>query len=99
MKPLWLHPGAREDIATIMAYYEAESGPRLADDFYEEARAALVRVARTPTRFAPDSEGFRRANLRRFPYHALFRYDGEQVRVFVLRHHRRHPNFGLRRAE
>jgi hypothetical protein len=27
----------------------------------------------------------------------LFRIAGEQVRVLVVRHHRRHPEFGLRR--
>src|SRR5271166_1435565 len=34
----------------------------------------------------------RRANLRRFPYHFLFRGVGHEVRILVVRHHHRFPS-------
>jgi len=39
----------------------------------------------------------RRANLKRFPYHFLFRVVGDCVRILVVRHHRRHPEYGVER--
>jgi hypothetical protein len=36
-------------------------------------------------------------NLHRFPYHFLFRVVGHDVRILVVRHHRRHPSLGIRR--
>jgi hypothetical protein len=41
--------------------------------------------------------GTLRVNLRRFPYHFLFRIVGDSVRILVVRHDRRHPSFGIRR--
>lgn len=96
---LKIHPGARSDLITIMAYYETESGPRLANDFYESAREAFLRAENRPTHFAPDTNSLRRVNFRRFPYHALFRIQGERIHIYVIRHHRKHPSFGLSRAE
>ncbi|MBS0630572.1 MAG: hypothetical protein JSS11_01560 [Verrucomicrobia bacterium] len=54
-------------------------------------------IARNPRRFHPAAPGLKRANLPNFPYHLLFREMPAGVRVLVLRHHRRHPDFGLTR--
>jgi len=50
-----------------------------------------------PRRFHFDRSGLRRCNLERFPYHFLYDIRGEYVRVWVLRHDRRNPDFGLDR--
>ena len=86
------------DIRDTMRYYEMESGPRLADDFYDEF-ISLVRVAaEDPERFHFDESGLRRANLRRFPFHFLYRIGRDSIRVLVLRHHKRKPGYGLGRS-
>ena len=66
----------------------------------QEATAKLLPVWRS----APDAiassireRDIRRANLRRFPYHFLFRGVGHEVRILVVRHHHRYPSFGSRR--
>jgi plasmid stabilization system protein ParE len=42
--------------------------------------------------------GVHRCFVRRFPYAVLFRIVSEDaIRVLVIRHHRRHPSFGLGR--
>ena len=54
-------------------------------------------AAAAPTRFYPVSDELRRVNLRRFPYHLLFRVKTDTVRVLVVRRHNRKPSFGLTR--
>ncbi len=48
--------------------------------------------------YAIVKRGMRRCLVHRFPYAVLFRIVSEgTVRVLVIRHHRRHPSFGLGR--
>ena len=92
-----LHPRIDSDVEAIMAYYERVAGPELADDFYGELRYFMLKAGERPESFSLRERDLRRANLRRFPYHFLFRIVDDAVRILVVRHHRRHPSTGLRR--
>ena len=94
---LVLHPKVYSDIDSIMNYYEQAATLELADEFFGELRTALDQVARRPEQFAIRKQDIRRANLRRFPYHFLFRIVGDVVRVLVVRHHSRDPAVGTTR--
>ena len=94
---LAFHPRVYADLAEIMAYYERVATPELADAFYEEFRHLAEQVSQRPDSFAIRERGIRRAELRRFPYHVLFRVAGESARILVVRHHSRHPALGMRR--
>ena len=94
---LVFHPQVSADVQSIMDYYRDVSGPGLADEFYREFRQFTVLASRRPGRFAAREHGLRRVNLPHFPYHFLFRVADEEVRVLVVRHHRRRPSFGTRR--
>lgn len=94
---LVLHPKVYSDIAQIMEYYEEVATPELADDFYRELRAAMVEAAARPRVASVRVADLRRVNLRRFPYHFLYRVVDDAVRVLVVRHHRRRPSVGVRR--
>jgi toxin ParE1/3/4 len=94
---LVLHPKVYSDIDSIMKYYEQVASPELADEFYSELRHLITQVARAPERFSTREQGVRRANLRRFPYHFLFRAAAGVARILVVRHHSRHPSVGRRR--
>jgi len=94
---LLLHPLVQKDLEVILRYYEAEGGPPLADRFFAELEGILAKILAHPRQYQPTNHGLRRANLAAFPYHVLFRECPPGVRVLVLRHHRRHPSFGLRR--
>ena len=96
MRPLF-HPKVFTDLAAIMEYYERVASPELADDFYREFRLFVKEAVERPESFTIRERDIRRANLRRFPYHFLFRIVGDAVRILVVRHHRRRPSFGLRR--
>jgi len=94
---LVLHPWGYSDIDKIMEYCEAAASPELADEFYVELRRFMAQAASRPESFSIRERDIRRVNLERFPYHFLFRIVGDAVRVLVVRHHRRHPSFGIRR--
>lgn len=70
---LVLHPKVYSDIDAIMAYYEEIAATELAKEFYAELRHFMVEAAKRPKSFAIRQRDIRRVNLRRFPYHFLFR--------------------------
>ena len=94
---LVLHRCVRSDVDEIIDYYEGADQPELADDFYRELRHFMLDAARRPYRNHFFKADLRRANLKRFPYHFLYRVVRDSVRVLVVRHHRRHPNHGIER--
>ena len=94
---LVLHPKVYSDIDTIMSYYEQVGSSKLADEFYAELRHLMAAAAVRPKSFSIREHDLRRANLRRFPYHFLFRAVDDVVRILVVRHHTRHPSVGTAR--
>ena len=94
---LTFHPSVANDIARVMAHYQQVAGALLADEFYAELRSSFTKAFETPSNYAIHSGDLRRVNLKRFPYHFLFRLTGEEVRVLVVRHHRRRPTLGTAR--
>lgn len=94
---LTVHCLVERDLRMAVAYYEAEGGIRLSQRFMADVDATIHRLRENPRRFHFLETGLRRAQLGTFPYHFLYEEDGEDVRVLVLRHDRRHPKFGLGR--
>ena len=94
---LVLHPKVYADIARIMDYYDRAATIELADEFYTEFRRFIQVAVERPESFSIRAGDLRRVNLRRFPYHFLFRIVGDTVRILVVRHHKRHPSFGITR--
>lgn len=90
------HPLVKTDVAEALRYYRRIS-PRLADELRDELRDIIRRAAAHPSHFHPTDRGFRRANLPRFPYHVLYEVHAETLRVMIVRHNKRHPQFGLER--
>jgi len=90
------HPLVRRDVEEVLSYYRKVS-TQLADEFHDELRSIINRAAENPLRFPPTDQGFRRANLKRFPYHVLYELRPEHLRVMLVRHHKRHPDYGLSR--
>ena len=73
----------------------AKAGVDIAAEFYAEFRRQAKEAGARPYSF-PISGTFRRVNLHKFPYHFLFDVSQDIVRIFIVRHNRRHPDFGLR---
>lgn len=90
------HPAVQRDVSRILRHYDRIS-PRLGDAFWKELMAMIEAARVAPERFHAVERGRRRANLRRFPYHFLYRIVGDGIRIVVVRHHRRHPSLGMQR--
>lgn len=94
---LVFHPKLYADIAQVMEYYEQVASADLADEFYAELLQLMREAAKRPESFPIRERDIRRANLRRFPYHFLFRVASDAVRILVVRHHKREPSLGIGR--
>jgi plasmid stabilization system protein ParE len=91
------HRLAVRDVREVLDHYEEVAGRHLADRFYVDLMATNERAVANPRGFPPLDEVFRRANLRDFPYHFLYEEKSWGIKVTVVRHHHRHPRYGLRR--
>jgi plasmid stabilization system protein ParE len=87
-----------QDLRSVLAYYESEASVHLSARFLDEFELLTEEIKAHPGTFHFVVNDLRRANFRTFPYHLLFRLkNSDEVRILVLRHHRRHPEHGLRR--
>jgi plasmid stabilization system protein ParE len=91
------HPAVEQDVAEALRQYAAVS-QRLGEEFTAELRAAVAAAAANPGRFHLIKLGLHRANLKRFPYHFVYRELMDGIRVTLVRHHRREPSFGMERV-
>ena len=91
------HPSIQKDVWDALSYYTSEGGEKLGDRFFEAVEATVKDVALNPQGFQFAAPTLRRAFVKRFPYHFLYEDRVDYVRFMVLRHDRRHPNFGMRR--
>lgn len=98
MRRVVYHVAARSDVLEIVEYYEREGGAELADRFTAELEDFIRRVAENPLAYSEFKHGIRRANLRRFPHHILYRILDEQtIKITSVKHDRRRPSYGLQR--
>ena len=89
-------PAVAQDVAEALQRYD-EVSPVLVNKFKKELRHFIILAAANPGRFHPTKSRFRRATLRRFPYHFLFREIPDGIRITLVRHHKRHPDYGSER--
>ena len=90
------HPAVEQDVAEALRRYDAMA-QRLGEEFKAELHRVIAMAAATPGRFHLINPGFHRANLKRFPYHFIYRELADGIRVTLVRHHRRDPGFGTER--
>jgi hypothetical protein len=90
------HPAVQSDVSKILQYYDGING-RLGDEFWSELNSFIAQAVTKPQRFHFDAGGRRRVNLKRFPYHFLFREIAGGIRITVVHHHQQHPDRGVAR--
>lgn len=93
------HRLIQRDIHLALDYYDVEGGRTLGDRFFYEVESAMKSIEKNPKGHHFSDGGLRRASLMSFPYHILYDVEGDVIWIAVLRHDRRHPNFGLRRKK
>jgi plasmid stabilization system protein ParE len=63
-----------------------------------ELSRAIETITSDPLRFEQIGPGIRRCLVNRFPYCVYYRLpDAETVQIVVVKHHSRHPGYGMRR--
>ena len=89
----------QQDMNELCHYYREEAGETLADRFFDVALLVIEKATANPRHFHPleNQPLLRRAPVEGFPYHFLYREIPEGIRVLVLRHDRRHWDYGIRR--
>ena len=92
------HPKLAEDIHDAAAHY-ADISERVLSSFWNELDAVLAAIERNPRSHHFDSCGLRRASFRKFPYHLLYEVADDTIYLVVLRHDKRHPNYGIDRKD
>lgn len=97
MKPVSVHRSARREVSEIVAYLDDKAGEKTGDAFFAELMGALESLREDHARHHFYRGDLRRLNLKRFPYHVLYRVHLTVVRVLVIRHHHRHPDHGIKR--
>jgi len=94
---LEFHPQTVGDYHEASDHYEVISSD-LQRQFRAEILSAIDRILANPFLYV-EVEGIRRALLKQFPYSVVYRVVGnDTIRVLVIRHHRRRPEFGSDRG-
>jgi len=91
------HRLAIQDIRGILDHYENVSGIELANRFFDGLIATIRKATDNPKFFPASEDARRRANLPAFPYHFIFEENLHGIRILIVKHHRRSPEFGGRR--
>ena len=88
----------RQEISDAVAHYKSKS-PELGGDFILEFDAVVSRILAHPNAWPPIGQGLRRCLMTRFPYHLIYRVEGEIVRVFAVAHNKQRPRYWRRRVK
>jgi plasmid stabilization system protein ParE len=90
-------PAAQQDIANTANYHRTRQ-PGIEHEFLAEIEKAVTTIVENPLLFEQGKHGIRPCLVNRFPYADFYRLqDAATVRITLVRHHSRHPGFGMRR--
>jgi len=77
------HPAVQDDLNKILKHYDAINS-HLGDEFWDELNSFIQAAAKNPIRYHFERRNRRRVNLKRFPFHFLFRETSDGIRITVI---------------
>jgi plasmid stabilization system protein ParE len=86
------HPDAEEELLDAVRFYQRRV-TGLGERFLREFDAAISRIQAAPDRWAMVEGDIRRYLMRRFPYAIYYRHEEDCLRILVVKHHSRHPDY------
>lgn len=89
-----LHPFAEQDIADALDFYVEQAGPLVAERFLSEFERVVQLLVEHPDFGTPTTKGRRVFPLHVFPYSIVYRKIESSIRIIVVRHQHRKPNYG-----
>lgn len=93
----WFHAGAEQDITDAQDFYEQHAGLQVATRFLDELQHVIELLLQHPGLGTPTTKNRRVFPLKAFPYSVVYRTQGEQLRILIVRHQRRKPGFASNR--
>jgi toxin ParE1/3/4 len=91
------HPAIERELSEIIKYYN-DCSRGLGGEFLNEFERQILKIAAMPTRWMTVETGVRRALMKRFPFVIYFKIlENDTIRVTVIKHQRRHPDYGRNR--
>jgi plasmid stabilization system protein ParE len=87
---------AEDELNEAIAYYE-DAGAGLGQRLKEEVRAAISWIQSNPELPRVRPRGYRRVNLRVFPYYIAYFIWGDAVWILAVAHGRRRPEYWMER--
>jgi toxin ParE1/3/4 len=87
------HDQATDDVAAAKDYYFQHAGGQVATRFISELERVIHLLLANPGFGTPIARQRRSFPLKGFPYSLVYRVEGDQLRVLVIRHQRQRPGF------
>lgn len=90
---------ARAEHLDEVAFYERQL-PGLGTDYLAEFEEVMARICASPN-FYPlvGARDIRKAGLKRFPFHVIYRVEHAQIVILAIAHQRRRPAYWAGRIE
>jgi plasmid stabilization system protein ParE len=85
-----------QELAEATLYYERQSSG-LSMELLQEVSDCLDEIAKEPELPRLRSLGYRRVNVKRFPFYIAYSIEGGQVLVLAIGHAARRPNYWIDR--
>ena len=89
-----LHRGAEQDLTDAFRFYKREAGTGVAKRFLVEFERVISLLQEFPEIGTPTNEHRRSYPLSGFPYSVIYRHVNADIRVLVVRHQSRNPDYG-----
>ncbi len=89
-----IHRAAQDDLTTAFAFYRREGGKGVAGRFLDEFERVVALLEKFHEMGSPTSDGRRSYRLTGFPYSLIYRCIDSDIRVLVVRHQSRDPQYG-----
>ncbi len=90
------HPLVRRDLREILVWYD-ERSETAGDRFFADFEKTVDDLLNGKRQGFPLDEHTRKIFLKRFPYSLTFEINEETLYVFVVKHQKRHPQYGMGR--
>jgi plasmid stabilization system protein ParE len=85
-------PVAMGELTAAVDYYDG-CQPGLGAGFYDQVLKLCDQIAREPLLWRERQDGFRRANLKGFPYYIAYFIRGDLILIAAVAHGHRHPDY------
>ncbi len=88
-----VHPGAEQDIADALDFYNEHAGPLVATRFLDEFERVAQLLDRYPGFGTPVTKKRRIFPMKMFPYSIVYHVLDNGIRILIVRHQHRKPDY------